>query len=60
MVWARLMIWAVHPRVYGELIKRGGTLNCDNGSSLRVRGTLIGIANAHAHARFIPACAGNA
>ena len=50
----------VHPRACGERACRGITRQQVNGSSPRVRGTLIGTDDANDCNRFIPARAGNA
>ena len=49
----------VHPRVCGEHYDRQRKRLLGNGSSLRVRGTLISVALPRSSKRFIPACAGN-
>ena len=57
----RTWCWAttVHPRVCGELHKSDPAERLPDGSSPRVRGTLLWRAAAVPSCRFIPACAGN-
>jgi len=50
----------VHPRVCGERLKASSAWRALSGSSPRVRGTLTSGRGVCHHARFIPACAGNA
>ena len=50
---------AVHPRVCGELCRRGCRPKEIDGSSPRVRGTRAAGAAEQVEGRFIPACAGN-
>jgi len=50
----------VHPRVCGERHTTTLTPVTSAGSSPRVRGTPRGVGGSLRHARFIPACAGNA
>ena len=52
--------WTVHPRVCGERASGADTNDYVNGSSPRVRGTLIRHSRIVPKVRFIPACAGNA
>ena len=49
----------VHPRVCGEHGRPDKGEVGDAGSSPRVRGTLLGVAERQTELRFIPACAGN-
>ena len=51
---------AVHPRVCGERVVSASLDRFAAGSSPRVRGTLCQRQDQYPHARFIPACAGNA
>ena len=50
---------AVHPRARGEQTSPSGLTYCSNGSSPRTRGTVLHRPQRRAHARFIPAHAGN-
>ena len=50
----------VHPRVCGERTQTPEILESYDGSSPRVRGTLMGALEKGKRPRFIPACAGNA
>ena len=56
---SRLLLMAVHPRACGERGTMSAGSCAKNGSSPRVRGTVADHARIPAHARFIPARAGN-
>ena len=55
----RSLCRSVHPRMRGEHGASPAAYNCTTGSSPHARGTLELVDQDDAHARFIPACAGN-
>ena len=56
---SQFMYRAVHPRGCGERTSLSDSMKYQNGSSPRVRGTVVEIGLPAEHVRFIPAGAGN-
>ena len=54
-----LLLWSVHPRACGEHCGKPNSQAFSNGSSPRMRGTLVRTAGQGLISRFIPAHAGN-